>query len=245
MADPFGFCWENKRYIVFEQFGRRLKQGSILSMEYCGGQKTGEKSLVFKDQNHMSYPYVFTQENSLFLTKEDSSLCNIELFRLKGMEPVETITLVEGFRAVDPSLVYYNGIWWLFCTNGDSLDCELLYIFYSDMLDGVWKAHENNPVKRDISCARPAGTPFIHNGVLYRPGQDNSEEYGKRIVISKVIELSPVSFREEVSYIIEADKAKVYCDGTHTISKFGDLTLVDARLKIPIKNLKSRNLNEQ
>ncbi len=46
-------------------------------------------------------------------------------------------------------------------------------------LEGPWEPHRRNPVKCDVRGSRPAGTPFVHGGELYRPAQDGSKRYGK------------------------------------------------------------------
>lgn len=232
MADPFGFYADNSWHIICEQFSNIDKKGKLMSMEYHGNGVIDKQKEMLESTNHQSYPYTFIYDDKNYMMKEDSSNSNLELFQIKDGEVVYIKSIIKNFRAVDPTVIFYQGAWWLFCTNAESLECEYLYIFYSDRPDGEWKQHNGNPVKRDISSARPAGTPFIHEGILYRPGQDNSREYGKRIIINKVIEITQYSFHEEPVYVIEASKACRYSDGTHTISKFGNKTLVDAKINL-------------
>ena len=82
-----------------------------------------------------------------------------------------------------------------------------------------------NPVKSDIRSSRPGGTPFVVDGVLHRPSQDDSRVYGGRLVINRVVELTPDRFGEEPVRAVGPDPA--YPDGLHTLSAAGRRTLVD------------------
>ena len=53
---------------------------------------------------------------------------------------------------------------------------------YSDNgLKGDWKPHAMNPVKAGVQGARNAGRPLIHDGKLYRFGQDCEYTYGHKV----------------------------------------------------------------
>jgi len=68
----------------------------------------------------------------------------------------------------------------LFFTDADDGPLTKLRVWFADDLLGSWCPHPGNPVKPDIRSARPAGTPFVHDGALYRPAQDCSRTYGAR-----------------------------------------------------------------
>ncbi|MBN2883451.1 MAG: hypothetical protein JXN10_07975, partial [Clostridia bacterium] len=229
MADPFGFVKDGRYHILYESIDPLSRQGSIEVIEYSDDGKFVRKEPIFSEKSHMSYPYIVCDRNNIYVLREFKESCNLELFMLENHKIIDQKILLEDFCAVDPSIVFYKDMWWLFCTKCDSLECEELYAFYSANLHGGWKAHENNPIKKNIASARPAGTPFVHEGNLYRPTQDCSKEYGKRIIMNKVVELDSVRFREETVYYIETDQNVYYRDGIHTISQLGEKTLIDAR----------------
>jgi hypothetical protein len=81
----------------------------------------------------------------------------------------------------------------------------------------------------DIRSARPAGTPFIFENVLYRPAQDCSVTYGGRVAVNRVVRLTPDEFVEETVCHVEPDAGGRYNAGLHTLSGVGDLTLVDGK----------------
>jgi hypothetical protein len=108
-------------------------------------------------------------------------------------------------------------------------DTSELHLWYSSSAQGPWQAHPDNPVKIDVRSARPGGTPFYADGVLYRPAQDCSRVYGGRIVINRVTTLTPTAFHEEPAATVDPDPAGPYPAGLHTLSAVGDVTLLDAK----------------
>jgi hypothetical protein len=92
--------------------------------------------------------------------------------------------------------------------------------------------HATNPVLMDVCCARPAGTPFLHEGQLYRPAQDCSTGYGKAVVIRRVTHLSPTRFREVTAAVVKPDPGSAFPDGLHTLSAAEHQTLLDAKRSI-------------
>jgi hypothetical protein len=85
-----------------------------------------------------------------------------------------------------------------------------------------------------VRSARPGGTPFHHDGALYRPAQDCSVTYGGRIVINRVLRLSPTAFEEEPVSTVEPDPDGPFPDGLHTLSSLGNVTLVDGKRRAVI-----------
>jgi hypothetical protein len=84
-------------------------------------------------------------------------------------------------------------------------------------------------VKHDLGSARPAGTPFWHQGALYRPAQDCRRTYGGAVVIHRVVRLTPEEFAEAPVARLDPNPAWPWHDGVHTLSAAGDFTLLDAK----------------
>src|SRR3569833_971384 len=77
-----------------------------------------------------------------------------------------------------------------------------LHLWYAQDILGPWTPHAANPDKTDVGSARPAGATFESDGVLYRPAQDSSHTYGGRVVINRVLALTPETFREEPAALV-------------------------------------------
>ena len=72
----------------------------------------------------------------------------------------EHAIVAEDVAMADPTLFRYAGRYWI-AYNDASLGLhENLCLRFADRLEGPWTAHPLNPVKIDVRCSRPGGTPF-------------------------------------------------------------------------------------
>ncbi|HEY8475333.1 MAG TPA: hypothetical protein VIN09_00545, partial [Chloroflexota bacterium] len=136
-------------------------------------------------------------------------------------------TLVEGAAVVDPTVFFFEGRWWLLGADQETGSNNTLYAWHADDLFGPWVPHRANPLKTDVRSSRPAGTPFLHEGHLYRPAQDCSTTYGGSVVINRVTRLTPSEFHEEPVAVLRPDPKGPYPHGLHHISFAGGVTVVD------------------
>jgi hypothetical protein len=136
-------------------------------------------------------------------------------------------TLLPGMPILDASVIEHAGMWWMFATRNDRGGDQSLHIWHAPDLFGPWIPHSGNPVKTDARSARPGGTPFVFEGRLYRPSQDDSVVYGRRLVLNRVDVLTPRAFVERPVATIEPPQGSLYPDGLHTVSAVGAYTLVD------------------
>jgi hypothetical protein len=140
-------------------------------------------------------------------------------------------TILENCEAVDGTLLFYSGRWWLFCTSRSgeyrSFNSHLSIWTASDLF-GEWHEHPKNPVKIDIRSARPAGGFFSVGKDLFRPAQDCSMSYGGAITINRVDKLSVSDFHETVVGTIRPPVGR-YNEGIHTLSSDEGLHIVDIK----------------
>jgi hypothetical protein len=231
-ADPFGLVVDGKRLILYEDFDYRSGKGKISWREFTstGHFLDGEEAINGLPV-HLSYPYAFEHDGHLYCVPESSHANGVSLYvyREDDRRWEKVRTIVEDFAGIDSTLTYFDGRWWMFCTDELRDSKNFLYIWYADALAGPWKPHLNNPVKTDIRSTRPGGKPFLHRGTLYRPTQDCSREYGSQVTINEVLELSPTRFRESPVTAVRPDESGPFPSGLHTLSGFGDVTLIDGR----------------
>ena len=154
-------------FFSFEFFNYNENKGSIAYIQL--DQNTSEctqRKIVLKDRIHLSYPYIFEDQEKYYCIPETKGAKEIRLYKATDFPSKwdKLCTIQENITAVDNTILHYNGIWWFFSYNGSN---DGLYIFYSDELCGPWLPHKNNPVKQDIRSSRPAGTPFISDNKLY------------------------------------------------------------------------------
>ena len=137
--------------------------------------------------------------------------------------------MIPDFPAVDATLFWHDGVWWLFCGRAGDLSDSELFIWHAASPRGPWRPHRQNPVKIDARSSRPAGPPIVVDGVLYRPAQDCSCTYGGALIINRVLVLDRERFAEEIAARLEPDPAGPYPDGLHTLCGHGNVTLVDGK----------------
>ena len=228
VADPFGCVAGGTSYVFCEGFDYEDETGYLAA----GALEGGAVALApfMRLSAHLSYPYVVEDDGVFYCIPEMSQTGEIALYRARRLphEWERVATLVDGFGGVDPTLVRLDGRWWMFCTSTESPNHEL-HIFHADRIDGPWSEHARDPVKVDVRSSRPAGTPFVRDGVLYRPAQDCAGGYGRRVVINRVEALTPTEFEERPAAYVAPDARGPCPDGVHTLSAFGDRTLVDGK----------------
>jgi hypothetical protein len=227
-ADPFVHNDGNNIKIYFEKYDAEIKRGHIVSSIYNEG--FSRPALEFGKHSHLSYPFTLVIDGKKYAVPENADENEVVLYRLEE-EWKKVKTLISSFSAVDPTIISYNNKYWLFCTEKKGRGADIrLYIFYADAIDGDWKQHAMNPVKTSIYNSRPAGTPFIWQGKLFRPAQDSSKGYGSRIIINEVTVLTETHFEEyEISSVEPWQIRGQYKSGLHTISAAGNYTVIDAR----------------
>ena len=173
IADPFGYHLGDKSNlnILFELFDKRKQIGTIASACYRSGNFEAIKE-VLNSPNHLSYPYVVEADGEIYLVPEHSSARNISAFRLSNSGTAEQkITIFPHSELIHSTIFQWNGKYWLFEINNSKSKNTDMYVYYADKWQGPWRAHPLNPVKTDVRSSRPGGTPFVHEGKLYRPAQ--------------------------------------------------------------------------
>lgn len=229
IADPFGIELDGKQYLLCEYFDYSEPMGRIVGAEIKGSVLVSDFEDFIVGPCHTSYPFLFAHKGQVFCIPETSRQNEVVLYKMEALPArwrKEAVLL--NVDAVDPSIVHYEGRWYLFYGTGSTNGIEL-FISYADSLYGPWFPHAKQPVKSDSASSRPGGTPFMHMGKLYRPAQDCSVVYGGRVIINEVVTLSPEDFEEREVAVVEPDKNGPYPDGLHTLSALGNMTLVDSK----------------
>lgn len=224
-ADPFGLVG---RGILFEHFDQATRLGSIVAKDECSD--LFDSRPVIEIEGHASYPFLVEENGEIYCVPQIDEGSGVRVYRaLRYPREWELAgELVPDVVARDPTVFRDGGRWWLAFTDGAAGPMTHLHLWWSEELFGVWKPHVANPVKIDARSARPAGTPFRHRGVLYRPAQDCSDGYGGAVAICRIDELGAAAFRETIVRVVHPLPGK-YSHGIHTLSAMGNQTLVDGK----------------
>jgi hypothetical protein len=227
VADPFGLPADERGWLV-ESYDYATRRGVIAAVEVTGEKRPGPA--VLDVETHASYPYLLTHGHDVYCVPQIDGETGIRIFRAVRYPTKweDAGVLVPDVSARDSTVFEHDGLWWVAFTDGEGGAYTHLHLWWADALFGEWHPHALNPVKIDLRSARPAGTPFHHDGWLYRPAQDCSTSYGAAVAICKVHSLTPTSFREQVVRIVLPVQGR-YRYGIHTLAAIGDRVLVDGK----------------
>ncbi len=226
-ADSFGFEKDGMLKIVFEDWDYKTRKGKISMVDFVKGEPQ-KKIAAIEEPFHVAYPYIFEHEGWVYCVPESASANQVRLYRYENQKFIFQKVLIDNFPAVDPTLFYLEGLYWIFATHRQHSNTAL-YAFYAENFDGPYFSHKNNPVKTDIRTARPAGNPFVSSGKLIRPAQDSSVTYGGRTVLNRIIKLTPTEFSEEITGFVEPYEVSEYNYGLHTLSGTGNFSIIDGK----------------
>lgn len=228
-ADPFVMSWQGKQALFVEELDFGRGYGTIASAQFQPDGSLGPFETVLDTGAHLSYPYLFEDNGTLYMMPESHSIGRVELYACtsfpSGWRKVGTL-IDEPLH--DATLFRHGGRYWIAAGNTylKSSTWDSLHLFVSNSLEGPWTAHRNNPVIIDRASARPAGPPWLANGELFRPAQDCSNGYGGAVVINRVRQLDDATFaEEEVGRIAIGDGGRY--SGPHTYMRHGDIEVID------------------
>jgi hypothetical protein len=235
-ADPFLVVRDGRYYVFIEELLYAGRKGhiSVIMMDRDGRWEPPVR--VLEAHCHLSYPFVFEFEGDLYMTPESRGNRTIGLYKCVRF-PYEwklEMNLMEDCQAVDPTVVQWQGKWWMFVNQAQSEGASLseeLFLYYSDSpLSVRWTPHPRNPIVSDARSSRPAGRLFVRDGRLLRPSQNCCPHYGYGFNICEVTKLTETTYEEHiVSRIVPGWDRDVV--STHTINHEVGLTVIDGQLR--------------
>lgn len=234
LADPFGLRHEGRRFLFAEAYDYRTRRGVIDVMEISPDGTPGPRRTVLAEPWHLSYPFVFEADEKVWMIPEAHRSGVLTFYRAAAFpdrwEPAACVAL--DTPAIDATPFHHDGLWWLaYAPAGpQSWKQGRLHLAWAKRLTGPWRPHPDNPVRVDRAGSRPGGTPFLRDGQLVLPTQDCRSTYGAAVQLLEIDVLTPDRFEARPGARLGPPaSAGAYRDGLHTLSAFGDLTLVDAK----------------
>ena len=229
-ADPLLFRWNGGDYVFYEAFSYAAGKAAIACARVeSGGELAGAK-VVLDRPYHLSYPFVFEHAGSVYMMPETRMNRTLEMYRAEEFPSrwVLDNVLMPDVHAVDPTLLRYDGRYWLFVNLAQKTysTCDELFLFFANTPSGPWESHPLNPIVSDVRYARPAGALFWEGERLIRPAQDCSIAYGYAITFQEVEILSETEYRERPDSRIGPGWAAGNL-GTHTYSRTERFEMID------------------
>lgn len=231
LGDPFVVEVEGRHFLFVEDYSLADRKAVISVCEGAPGGGWAAPRTVLEADHHLSYPFVFEHEGSIYMIPETHSAGRIELHRAVAFPHTWRLerVLVAGITAVDATLHFAPGRLWMFASVLDGPeDRGELHLFSAASLDGAWAPHPRNPIVSDPGRARPAGRLFRRDGSLIRPAQDGARDYGAAIVLNRVDVLARQEYRETPVGRIEPSWLP-NLRGTHTYTYDSGFECLDGR----------------
>jgi hypothetical protein len=199
-ADPFLLAHDGRHHLFFEHLRAGCPRGVISHVELRDDGTATDSQVVLEHDSHLSYPFVFEQDGTVYMIPETLERGRIELYRAERVPDRWAFerVLIDGIRAVDATVFAHDGRLWLFAAVAERREriSAQLALYHAGSLASEWQPHPQNPVVRDIARARPAGRIVRRFGGIIRPGQDCSGRYGGAIVVNRIDELNPDRYAE-------------------------------------------------
>lgn len=203
-ADPFIFNHEDDSYVFFENYDYKTSIGKISCGKIYKNKLVDVVDVLEKDY-HLSYPFIYKENDDIFLMPETSDNNRLEIYKcVKFPNEWELYTTAfEGEKVVDAT--FYKDKFntkWLFVNKQMGFDfpeySELfIYKVHSSDLKDL-ESHKNNPVLINSEIARNAGPIFEHENEIYRPSQANIDGvYGRALNMNKIEALSLDTYIEK------------------------------------------------
>ncbi|KAJ3694999.1 hypothetical protein LUZ60_000376 [Juncus effusus] len=203
VADPFLYIQGEMLYMFFETKNTITLKGDIgVAKSSDQGATWQFIGIALQEKWHLSYPFIFTYQNQIYMMPEGNKKGQLRLYRATNFPlkwALEKVLINKPL--IDASMIQYNGFYFLFGSDftrpGTEKNAEL-EIWYAKTPLGPFIQHKQNPIYKFNKGlgARNAGRLFIYQGNLYRPGQDCKITYGKKVKLFRVEKLTFDEYEE-------------------------------------------------
>lgn len=223
VADPFLFVHKGRLYLFFE-VKRNYSPGIIRMISTADLQHWTEPVTVLSEPFHLSYPFVFTDGDAVYMIPETGEVGDIRLYRADARLEHFTFERVLIHREVvedeigfcDTSVYRKDGVCYLL-TSVERERKNYLHLFTASRLEGPYTEHPCSPVSVSANYGRNAGCLLAgDDGKLYRVAQDCEHRYGDNVHLLQVDRMTQDDYGEHVvrQYLLPADHP-FYQEGGH------------------------------
>lgn len=228
-ADPFILEVEENgdiRVLVEEMIWTKAK-GTIVELLISSDYELIDRWELLEEDVHLSYPFIEREGNQIFVYPESSRAGKLIKYRLCNHRLLK-VDVELSLPICDATKVRINNKeWWFGTLYGKNQDKELCAFYKKIGGDEDYIAHIGNPLIRNISSSRPAGSFVECDGKYYRCAQDSSRTYGGVISIMEVDVCNTGEYRECLSFQLTPDPNGECPNGIHTINGYKGRIVVD------------------
>lgn len=211
--------------LLVERFDWKSGKGHIATADMDAQGRFSPLSTIIETPGHLSYPLAMRGAEGLAIYPEATQDGVLRAYRLTPGASRADAFAELGTAVLDPTIFEHGGRWWMFYC-GDTANTTLC-LRHAPGPDGPWVEHRANPVKIDVTNARPAGAVLTVGEMLVRPAQVCSPHYGYALMFNRIDTLNEDCFAETpVARILPAATGP-YRHGVHTVAAAGDWLVFD------------------
>lgn len=230
-ADPFLMERDGRQYCFVEDFVYDTGLGHITVLEVTDAGMV-EVGAALKEPFHLSFPFIFEHDGTLYMCPETSTVRQIRLYRCIDFPATWELAhvVMEDVAAADSMFLEQAGRWWMMTnidTSGVGDATNELSIFYADSpLSKTWTPHAGNPVIETALAARNGGLLYTEDGVCRVGQRQGFGHYGVGARVFKIITLTETAYEEREVATLTPD-FRPGLTGAHHITSHGGITVVD------------------
>ncbi|NQY13325.1 MAG: hypothetical protein HRT81_05625 [Henriciella sp.] len=236
-ADPFLWEQNGELYCFFEVLSYADRKGHI-SCARISDQGLEDVTPIISEDYHLSFPFLFEHNQTLYMIPEPSEAKRLELWRCDSFPDQWTRDriILDDIIVADSTIINLNDQWWLFTNQssdpfGDANSELHLYRISGPDFESI-TPHPQNPVVFDATTARNAGRILMIDGQPYRMSQDNSHDtYGYGLNLMRIEALSMSTYSESLTRKIQPDFDDNLI-GCHHLDQRGDTIVFDVRRRL-------------
>jgi hypothetical protein len=231
LADPFGVTRGDLIHVFVEKLDYRDRKGKIEVLTFDREMQLANRQICLSEPWHLSFPVAFQSDGEDYLLPEAHRSGGLYLYRAADFPSRwERLAKIElPHVPVDATPLFHDDLWWLFHGRAGDIRGEL-HLAYSERISGHWRPHPSSPLVLGPRGSRPAGLAMKANGKLVLPVQDGSKTYGGAVRALWIDELDTLRAECRHGPVIGPTASMApFCNGLHTLSACGEITLFDAK----------------
>jgi hypothetical protein len=191
-ADPFIFEHLNLSYLFVEDFSIKANKGRIAIFE-IDSKELKLSHVSIEEDFHISFPFVFSEANRIYLSVECSSVGGIRIYESRDFPNDWFLVdhILQDIQVVDPVFLYLDHVWFMVGTQRSFFGNDFysnLVVFKSDKLvGGNWRPFGLNPILINPVIGRNAGLIILNDSIKRLSQSFVSGVYGFNIIERNLI----------------------------------------------------------
>ena len=225
-ADPFLFVKGEELFLFYElQYG--FDCGQIAMIKTRDLIHWSKPIIVLRESFHLSFPFVFEDNNSIYMIPESQQNDTIRLYKanddMTSFSFVRILLSQERVKGIEcnyvDSHIYKQGNSYFLFTSfmKDWKTTQELYVS-NNLLDGKFEKHPSSPLCISHEIGRNGGALIDYYGKLLRVSQDCHNNYGENVTLHDIIRIDEHCYEEKVFKKNIFSNNPLFPDGGHQLN---------------------------